>query len=123
MKKRSSIFKSQDYKSKKLSEIMFSEMMNFTEPIELVVSTTAMTSSLTTTSTPDNGGGLNIDDIINGGADFGDKILNIGGNVIDDATSKLSQISNPEDWVLGLHQVLLFFLVIGRWMLPRGGIR
>ena len=26
-------------------------------------------------------------------------------------------------WVLGLHQVLLFFLVIGRWMLPRGGIR
>ena len=102
---------------------MFSEMMNFTEPIELVVSTTAKTSALTTTSTPDNGGGLNIDDIINGGADFGDKILNIGGNVIDDATSKLSQISNPEDWVLGLHQVLLFFLVIGRWMLPRGGIR
>ena len=71
----------------------------------------------------DSGGGINIDDIINGGADFGDKILNMGGNVIDDATNKLNQISNPEDWVLGLHQVLLFFLVIGRWMLPRGGIR
>lgn len=25
-------------------------------------------------------------------------------------------------WILGLHQVLLFFLVLGRWMLPRGGI-
>ena len=99
-------------------------MMNFTEPIELVVSTTALTTTvMTTKSTPDSGGGINIDDIINGGADFGDKILNMGGNVIDDATNKLNQISNPEDWVLGLHQVLLFFLVIGRWMLPRGGIR
>jgi len=29
---------------------------------------------------------------------------------------------NPENWLLGLHQVLLFVLVIGRWLLPKGKI-
>jgi len=27
-----------------------------------------------------------------------------------------------DDWILALHQMLILILVIGRWMLPRGGI-
>lgn len=64
-----------------------------------------------------------IDSIINGGSDLLNQGINLGGDTMHKVTEKLSSISNPEDWVLGLHQVLLFFLVIGRWMLPRGGIR
>ena len=54
------------------------------------------------------------------------------GNKIKDGTKNLlssaNEIANSlqlahSAWLLGLHQVLLFFLVLGRWMLPRGGIR
>uniref|UniRef100_A0A9J8CTD6 Transmembrane protein 26 n=1 Tax=Cyprinus carpio carpio TaxID=630221 RepID=A0A9J8CTD6_CYPCA len=28
----------------------------------------------------------------------------------------------PNDWILGLHQVLLILLIIGKWLLPLGGV-
>ncbi|KAG9341807.1 hypothetical protein JZ751_018529 [Albula glossodonta] len=27
----------------------------------------------------------------------------------------------PDDWILGLHQALLILLILGKWVLPRGG--
>lgn len=27
----------------------------------------------------------------------------------------------PNDWILGLHQVLLILLILGKWLLPLGG--
>ena len=59
------------------------------------------------------------DDVNDNIGNFLDLGQELGGKV----RNQLEAISNPEDWVLGLHQVLLFFLVLGRWMLPRGGIR
>ena len=59
-------------------------------------------------------------DIINIGQDT-TKL--IGENVKTNLAYLESLQLESTAWVLGLHQVLLFFLVIGRWMLPRGGIR
>jgi len=60
-----------------------------------------------------------IPDIINIGQDT-TKL--IGENVKTNLAYLESLQLESTAWVLGLHQVLLFFLVIGRWMLPRGGI-
>ncbi|KAL0964509.1 hypothetical protein UPYG_G00324840 [Umbra pygmaea] len=37
--------------------------------------------------------------------------------VLDQALSTVC----PNDWILSLHQVLLILLIIGKWLLPRGG--
>jgi len=55
----------------------------------------------------------------NTGSDIAEKGSEAIDLVLDSAESLLG---NDDNWQLGLHQVLLFFLVIGRWLLPRGGI-
>ena len=69
---------------------------------------------------------------------FADILFNVKSDVHDVASEISNKLSEGKikaeefvtslqlahsAWLLGLHQVLLFFLVLGRWMLPRGGIR
>ena len=98
-------------------------MVNFTTEAAVdIMSTTSMSSISTTTPTQGIDDAL-IDSIINGGSDLVHQGIGIGHETLDKIGDHINKVSNPEDWELGLHQVLLFFLVIGRWMLPRGGIR
>ena len=51
-----------------------------------------------------------------------EKGLKVGANLVD-KTQKMFEVTDDIDsgqWLLGMHQALLFFLVIGRWLLPRG---
>nr|XP_002120088.1 transmembrane protein 26-like [Ciona intestinalis] len=51
--------------------------------------------------------------------------LNEFSNVVNNATRTVDELLHkldPEQWLLALHQVLLFVLVIGRWLLPKGEI-
>ncbi|XP_076812319.1 uncharacterized protein LOC143459181 [Clavelina lepadiformis] len=59
---------------------------------------------------------------------LGKKITEFGENTLEllqNTTKRVEQILqglDPENWLLSLHQVLLFVLVIGRWLLPKGEI-
>lgn len=57
--------------------------------------------------------------LVDASKNVGNDLLGIGGKLIDNVPL---EAGDEESWLLGLHQVLLFFLVIGRWLLPRGGI-
>ena len=65
-----------------------------------------------------------INELWGGVKNTGSDIAEAGSEAIDLVLdSAESLLGNEDNWQLGLHQVLLFFLVIGRWLLPRGGIR
>uniref|UniRef100_H2YNJ0 Transmembrane protein 26 n=1 Tax=Ciona savignyi TaxID=51511 RepID=H2YNJ0_CIOSA len=51
--------------------------------------------------------------------------LNDFSDAVNNATKTVDELLHrldPEQWLLALHQVLLFVLVIGRWLLPKGEI-
>ncbi|XP_073683261.1 transmembrane protein 26 [Garra rufa] len=51
-------------------------------------------------------------------------ILPINGTMGDETLKHLERMLIsvcPNDWILGLHQVLLILLILGKWLLPLGG--
>ena len=112
---------------------MVTEMPNITEIDTTAIASTAMTTTTTQVTTPttiasvvhrDGLGDPILNLLLNGGGVVVGDIKNTLSNVNQNIQASLEDIAGANDvWTLGLHQVLLFFLVIGRWLLPRGGIR
>ncbi|RXN38288.1 transmembrane 26-like protein [Labeo rohita] len=51
-------------------------------------------------------------------------ILPTNGTMVNETLKHLERMLTsvcPNDWILGLHQVLLILLILGKWLLPLGG--
>ncbi|XP_077095435.1 transmembrane protein 26 [Siphateles boraxobius] len=51
-------------------------------------------------------------------------ILPSNGTMVNETLKHLERMLTsvcPNDWILGLHQVLLILLILGKWLLPLGG--
>nr|CAB3267091.1 transmembrane protein 26-like [Phallusia mammillata] len=62
-----------------------------------------------------------IDEIGSHITEFGSNAIKYIENTSQTVNNFLNQL-DPQNWLLALHQVLLFVLVIGRWLLPKGEI-
>ncbi|XDV43076.1 hypothetical protein PO909_011622 [Leuciscus waleckii] len=48
-------------------------------------------------------------------------ILPSNGTQVNETLKRMLTSVCPNDWILGLHQVLLILLILGKWLLPLGG--